>query len=442
MERGEKVMYVQLDRALYGCVKSALLWYQTYSTTLKEMGFVINQYDYCVANADIDGSQCTICWYVDDNKISHKAKKVVDQVIAEIEKRYGKMSQTRGSEHEFLEMVIKFEGGKLEIDMSKHVLKAIETFLEPITRSAVTPARHYLFEVREGAKELDAERADNFHSVVAALLFVSRRCRLDIQTAIGFLTTRVSCSDVDDWAKLRRVLQYLKGTIGLTLTLGADDLSKMKSWVDVSYGVHADCRSHTGGCASFGWGVLLTLCQKQRLNVKSSTEGEIVGASDYLPNMIWARMFLEEQGIFLEENTLFQDNQSAMKLELNGRMSSGKKTKHIDNRYFWIKDRVKNEMISIKYCPTQMMIADFFTKPLVGKLFIRFRDVVLGYKHISSLEEYRNEKSSSQERIGRNQSGCGSIESNGEDRTTSQQDTKDVTECRDRKVTWADIVRR
>ena len=114
----------------------------------------------------------------------------------------------------------------------------------------------------------------------------------------------------------------------------------MKTWVDVSYGVHADCRSHTGGCISFGCGVIMTKCQKQKLNVKSSTEGEIVGVSDYLPNMILARMFLKGQGYPLDDNVLYQDNKSAIRIEMNGRESSGQRTKHMDNRYFWIKDRL------------------------------------------------------------------------------------------------------
>ena len=134
-------------------------------------------------------------------------------------------------------------------------------------------------------------------------------------------------------------------------------MKRMESWVDVSYGVHDDCKSHTGGCISFGWGVFSTMCKKQSLNVKSSTEGEVVGVSDFLPNMIWTRMFLEEQGFFLEKNTLYQDNQSAMKIELNGRKSSGKKSKHIDNRFFFIKDRLMSEGIDVAYCPT----GDFFT---------------------------------------------------------------------------------
>ena len=72
------------DKALYGCVQSAILWYELYSTTLQDMGFVVNPYDMCVANAIIDGKQCTICWYVDDDKISHSSLKVVKRIIRKI----------------------------------------------------------------------------------------------------------------------------------------------------------------------------------------------------------------------------------------------------------------------------------------------------------------------------------------------------------------------
>ena len=400
-ENGVKVLYVQLDKALYGCVQSALLWYELYSSTLIDMGFELNPYDMCVANSMIDSKQCTIVWYVDDNKISHVDPNVVTNVIQKIEGKFGKMSNTRGKEHEFIGMNLKFtDDRKVKVSMKKHVLKAINSFHDDITRDASTPATSYLFGVRESSPQLSEEKADNFHSVVAMLLFISRRCRLDIQTAVGFLTTRVSGPDQDDWNKLKRVLQYLRGTIDLVLTLGADDLLSMFAWVDVSYGVHSDCKSHTGGAVSWGWGVLLTMCKKQKLNTKSSTEGEIVGVSDFMPNIIWARMFLEAQGEILKKNTLYQDNQSAMKIILNGRRSSGQKTKHMDNRYFWIKDRIESENIKVEYCPTEKMIADFFTKPLQGNLFRKFRDVVMGYKHISSLYD-QSEQTSVQERVGK-----------------------------------------
>ena len=70
--------------------------------------------------------------------------------------------------------------------------------------------------------------------------------------------------------------------------------------------------------------------QKQKLNTKSSTETEIVAVSKYLPYNIWLLMFLKEQGHNLMANTLFQDNQSAIKLEKNGRNSCTGRSRHID----------------------------------------------------------------------------------------------------------------
>ena len=151
---------------------------------------------------------------------------------------------------------------------------------------------------------------------------------------------------------------------------------------------------------SWGWGVLLNKCQKQKLNSKSSTEAEIVGVRDYLPNVMWTRMFLEAQGFKIEENIPFRDNQSAIKIEENGKASIGQKTKHMDNRYFWIKYRLQSEVIKVEYFPTENMIAGFFTKLLQGALFRKFRDIVLGYKQISTLHE-NDEDSSYQERVGK-----------------------------------------
>ena len=72
-------------------------------------------------------------------------------------------------------------------------------------------------------------------------------------------------------------------------------------------------------------------------------------------------MFLAEQGYELTENNFYQDNQSAIRLEKNGRASCGQKSRHIDIRYFFMQDRFESEGISVVYCPTDKMLADFFT---------------------------------------------------------------------------------
>jgi len=88
---------------------------------------------------------------------------------------------------------------------------------------------------------------------------------------------------------------------------------------------------------------------------------------------------------------------SAIKLEVNGRQSSGKRTRHVEIRYFYVKDLVDKGRIKIKYCPTHKMLADFFTKPLQGNLFRTMKRVILGQEPLSHLDEYMT--SSSKERV-------------------------------------------
>eukprot|EP00978_Attheya_sp_CCMP212_P038772 scaffold195564_cov31-Attheya_sp.AAC.1 len=128
-------------------------------------------------------------------------------------------------------------------------------------------------------------------------------------------------------------------------------------------------KSHTGGIMSLGRGAVYASSVKQKLNVKSSTESELVGVADMLPQMLWTRYFLEAQGYGIKESIGFQDNQASMLLEKYGRASSSKRTRHINIRYFFVTDRIANKEVSIKWCPTAEMIADFFTKPLQGTLF-------------------------------------------------------------------------
>ena len=98
-----------------------------------------------------------------------------------------------------------------------------------------------------------------------------------------------------------------------------------------------------------------------------------------LPKHLWFRQFTTEQnGRDDQVDVLHQDNMSTMLLQNNGRMSCGKGSRHINIRYFFITDRIKNKEIRVQYCPTEEMIADYFTKPLQGSLFKKFRNMILG----------------------------------------------------------------
>ena len=190
---GKKQLFVRLNKALYGCVESAQLWYQELCNTLvNKMKFVINPYDPCVANKTINGQQCTICWYVDDLKISHVSKEVVEEVIKEIEEVYGKMTVNIGQEHTYVGMDISYPGnGEAVIRMKDHVLEAIADFPECCNINVTSPAPNYLFQVTPDLPTISEPDRKIFHKIVAKLLYVANRARPDIMVAISFLTSRV-----------------------------------------------------------------------------------------------------------------------------------------------------------------------------------------------------------------------------------------------------------
>ena len=207
--------------------------------------------------------------------------------------------------------------------------------------------------------------------------------------------------DEDDERKLIRVLGYLKETLHIPLVLGTDGSNNVYWYVDASFAVHKDMKSHTGGVMTLGQGAVISMSTKQKLNTKSSTEAELVGVDDALPFNIWSHYFLKwqgchamgvdpqnsaKQGVLGERNILYQDNTSSIRLENNGKASSTKRTRHINIRYFTITDRVKNGEDIIEYCPTGDMIADFFTKPLQGSLFRKFRNLIMGVSEADAFE--------------------------------------------------------
>jgi hypothetical protein len=183
----------------------------------------------------------------------------------------------------------------------------------------------------------------------------------------------------DDWEKLDRVLRYLFGTRHMGLALSAGDKMQLLIYVDASYSVHNDMRSHSGLAMSLGKGAFYVKSKKQKLNTKSSTEAEIVGVSDMLPPGIWAREFLLAQGYDNSPAILYQDNKSTISLMEKGR-STSERTRHINIRFFFVTDRVNAKEIKIEYLPTGDMIADMLTKPLQGDLFRRLRKELLNWE--------------------------------------------------------------
>jgi hypothetical protein len=163
--------------------------------------------------------------------------------------------------------------------------------------------------------------------------------------------------------------------------LSADNLHCIKWYVDASFAVHPDYKSHTGATMSYGDGdgVVQSISRKQKLNTRSSTESELVRVGDVSVIILRTKLFLEEQGYDINSKILYQDNKSAILLETNGKKSSRKRTRalNIPVRYFFLTDQVEKGNVTIVYCPTDDMVRDFHTKSLQGEKFRKIGNTIL-----------------------------------------------------------------
>jgi hypothetical protein len=217
----------------------------------------------------------------------------------------------------------------------------VEDFPEKLksTYTVVTPASNGLFNEGQG-KKLNEERADAYHTMVAKALFLCKRAIPDIQPTIPVLCTRVKGLNKANWAKLVRWMKYLSSTRELKLALSADNIDCIKWYVDATFVVHPDYKSHTGPTMSYGDGngAIQSILRKQKLNTKSSIKSELVGVNNVSVMILWTELFLEEQGYNINSNILYQDNKSAIVLETNGKKSSGKRIGALHICYFFLTD--------------------------------------------------------------------------------------------------------
>jgi hypothetical protein len=381
--RKDGTCVVKLKKTLYGTIQAARAWYNKLSKDLEGLGYTRNPSDMCVFNRlEADGKQSTILVHVDDLFITASKEAIIDIIIGELDNLYSDSEASitiqRGRKLEYVGMVFIFNEGKtVSVTMDGYVVDLLEG-LEDIVGVADTPATRHLFRVRDDCEKLGADLKEFFHSTIAKILYLGKRVRPDLLVAIAFLVRRVQCPDKDDWSKMVRLVQYIRGTKGFGITLSGEACLSVTAFVDAAYGVHWDMKSHTGATITLGRGPVYSKSGIQRLNTTSSAESELVALSDSTGQIIWTRHFLEHQGYKIGPATVYEDNQSAIKLAENGRSNSSR-TRHIAIRYFFISDKIASGEIKVEYLNTEDMIADILTKPLQGALFRRLRSLLLNW---------------------------------------------------------------
>ena len=175
-------------------------------------------------------------------------------------------------------------------------------------------------------------------------------------------------------------MKYLCQSKDNVLILWVDDNQNIYWFIYTSIASHGDYKSHTGVCTSIGKGMFCSFSNKQKSNAQSSIEAKLNGIDYKISKVVCVKCFLKCQGFVINNTVIFQDNQSAMKLENNGTESTGKRTYHFNIKLFYVKDLMKQGVMKIDYCHSDSMIADYLSKPLNSVKFNEFKKRIMNLK--------------------------------------------------------------
>jgi hypothetical protein len=363
-ERGR--LLVKLNKAMYGTLDAAKIWYDKLTGVLRAMGFAPNEVDPCVLNRTQQGKQCTIMLYVDDLLVTCQDQSAIMEVIAQLEQAFeGDVKACHDKDLSYLGMHLKIEDGSVTVSMVAYLRGVLDEL--GVTGKVTTPATADLFTPGVAERMLSEKEAKKFHTVVAKLLYLAKRTRIDILLAIAYLCTRVKAPTVGDQAKLGRVLKYLNGTADQVLVLRPTSELLLEGYVDASFACHPDGKSHTGLVVTLGGCTVLCMSSKQKIVTRDSTEAELVALSDKLMTVVQCYDFLRVQGLRCAVPRLHQDNTSTITLVTKG--GGQYRTKYMRVRQCHVKELSDAGDVIISYLPTGRMLADTLTKPLQGAVF-------------------------------------------------------------------------
>ena len=374
--RHDGSLILGLNKALYGLREAGRLWYEQVKGDLLSEGYKMSSHDNCVFQKGYGDNKLILCLHVDDFLIATNSPALKQQLISRLEKRYGLLKKKEGPDLPYLGMHIHHDEKTkiITLDAEAYISKLILQY--PVEGLASTPATDDLFKESNDITLVDTT---HYLSMVMSLMYLGKATRPDILLPVTYLAAQSSAPTKSDQHKLNRVMQFIKYTKSQKLRYDCQEL-KLYAHIDASHNVHKGSFGHAGCVVMMGknGGNIYSNSSKIKLVSHSSTETELYALDKPIMNIMAMIYFMEELGYPTKPVIIFQDNKSTINMAKKG-YDTGSNTKHVNLRYFYITERLKEGDIKIEYLPTEDMVADILTKPLMGKLFRDLRNLLLGY---------------------------------------------------------------
>ena len=368
-ERGPEWV-CKLKKGLYGLKQGGRLWHEKLDSVLQEIGFGRVQSDRSVyVWQRSDGFKVIVPVFVDDLTLASKSKAAIAEVKAALKKAF-KLREL-GPTSFLLGVAVTRNRSKrtLQLSQRQYIIEMLERFNMADCSAVSTPmdpgVRLCAAMSPQTPQEKAAMKDIPYINAVGALMYLSVATRPDISHSVGVLCRYNSNPGPAHWKAVKHLFRYLQGTKDLKLTYAPSSSPELfTTFSDADHGGNPDTgKSTTGYALKMGSGVVSWSSKLQPLVALSTTEAEYVAATSSGAECIWMRSLLSELGYDMSGSSLMRlDNQSALAVAKNpehhGRM------KHMDLRYFWLRDVVEKGLIRLEYVHTDDMVADVLTKSL------------------------------------------------------------------------------
>jgi len=384
-DRGVPLVW-KLRRPLYGSADAARIWYQTLDEQLVSQGFTRSEYDPCYYyKVYDDGARTDMSIYVDDSWVSDTSGERCD---AELEK-LGRAFKLTVKEvpDAFLGMNLSFPDPSVtELSNEAYLKKLAAEYLDKPLESYRhgLPAERSLMDLyatavraKEEGGRTDAQLTKRYMSTVGALLYVAPSCRPEVSHCVGILARALTFPTPELLGYAQRVIAWLarRPSEGLKFDGNATDADVLVAYSDSDWGVK---QSTTGWCIHLGGAAVAWRSARQHSIAMSSTEAELIAASDAALEILYLRELLAEMGFRQKSPTvLYVDNTGAV--ELSRDLKSCQRSRHVERRYLKIRELVAASVIEVKAIDTKDNPADLFTKStLDNEAFTRHAATVKG----------------------------------------------------------------
>ena len=371
---------VRLNKTLYGLVQSPREFYLHLSKILVGMGLTQSAQDPCLWLCVRKGRLvCAIAFYVDDICVVCVEEEIQDFKSA-LQRNF---EMTDGGQISwFLGVQVRRDvvAGTFALDQSAAISRLLVQHSMSECAAVSTPmdARLPVDTSPVGQEERIFMLGKPYRALVGSLLYLLFT-RPDLAYAVNQLTRHLADPRRCHWTAALRVLKYLRGTVDLSLCFRREEETPLTlvGYADASWGECVASRRSTTGYVFLLCGAAISWKTKLQTSVALSTcEAELMALSDAGREAIWLRRMSGElvQHFSSEPVPIHEDNQAARLLVQDQRFSE--RTKHVALRHFFVREEVGNGTITVPYCPTNLMVADIFTKALQRVAFERFRTML------------------------------------------------------------------